>query len=178
MIIVTGCDNTGKTSLAEHLSKKFGFPIAKRFSHLPPQGEEWNQWGEWVEQELEKPGELIYDRFFIDELVYGPVIRSGYGLSIREITMLSGMLLMKQPMYIYTKLPMNELLKSFEVRKQYIAPSDVSKILSQFNHVNSTWPVKDLSNMTRFSYINDSNYQRIDRVVETYLMRKGELQYG
>ena len=170
MIIITGCDNTGKTSLIEHLSERFNIPIAKRFNPLPPKTpDEYDRWFCWVREQLEINTEFIHDRFFIDEFVYGPVKRGKYGCTIEQMALLSQMLLIRQPLYIYTEIPLTDLLRTFHEREQYIKKEDVAKILHQFRLVNSSWPVSQLTNKSRFSYKNDPNYNRIDLVVGNYL---------
>ncbi len=167
MIIVTGVDNTGKSSLVRHLSEKFDIPIATRYHTLPPtDGEEWYI---WAKHQFEHEGELIYDRFFIDELVYGPVLRNKYVVSIEQMAQLSTMLVMRQPLFIYTKLPLEKIQESFAVREQYPDATDLGKLLDGFGRVMHTWPVKELKNCTRFCYLHDPNYRRIDLVVKSYL---------
>lgn len=167
MIIVTGVDNTGKSSLVRHLSEKFDIPIATRYHTLPPtDGEEWYI---WAKHQFEHKGELIYDRFFIDELVYGPVLRGKYVVSIEQMAQLSTMLVMRQPLFIYTKLPLEKIQESFAVREQYPDATDLGKLLNRFERVMRTWPVKELKNCTRFCYLHDPNYRRIDLVVKNYL---------
>lgn len=167
MIIVTGVDNTGKSSLARHLSKEFGIAIAQRYHTLPPT-DGW-EWYIWAKHQFEHKGELIYDRFFIDELVYGPVLRDKYVVSIEQMAQLSTMLVMRQPLFIYTKLPLEKIQEGFEVREQYPDATDLGKLLNKFERVMHTWPVKELKNCTRFCYLNDPNYRRIDLVVKNYL---------
>ena len=84
MIIVIGLDNTGKTTLVNHLSEKFNVPIAQRYHTLPPKdGEDWTS---WLREQIESTDEVIHDRFFFDELVYGPVLRKKYCCSIRQLS--------------------------------------------------------------------------------------------
>ena len=167
MIIITGVDNTGKSSLARHLSEEFGIAIAQRYHTLPPtDGEEWYT---WAKHQFEHKGELIYDRFFIDELVYGPVLRNKYVASIEQMAQLSTMLVIKQPLFIYTKLPLEKIQEDFAVREQYPDATVLGKLLKKFERVIHTWPVKELKHYTRFCYLNDPKYRRISLVVKNYL---------
>lgn len=68
-IIIEGIDKTGKSTLAKYLSKKFNLPI-KKFS--APDGNPYNDYLDFIKNET-KPH--IIDRFYLGELVYGPVKR-------------------------------------------------------------------------------------------------------
>ena len=71
MIIVAGCDNTGKTSLVKHIQDKFEVPEGVRFYSLPPKNEvQWDEWYEFVRFQFTLNRDVIYDRFFVDEFVY------------------------------------------------------------------------------------------------------------
>lgn len=177
MIIVTGCDNTGKSTLIKHISEKFHIPVAERFKPLPPEGpNDYGRWYAWVKCQFNKKEELIYDRLFIDELVYGPVRRKGYGISIAKMAELSTMMLMKQPLYIYTYLAQNEILKGWSEREQYIKAKEIGSILSKFNRVNHMWPITQLQYQYRFDYTQDYDYSGVDEMVEFY--KRGVGYYG
>jgi hypothetical protein len=79
------------------------------------------------------------------------------------------MFVMKQPFFIYTKLPKEKILEKFQVREQYPRDHDIGKLLRQFERVMKSWPVNQLKNVTRFDYTSDPDYKRIDRVVLNYL---------
>ena len=167
MIIVTGVDNTGKTSLVSHLSEKFSIPIAPRDLRLPPvDGEEWF---EWCRKGLERKGNFLYDRFFMDELVYGPIMRDGYVCSVQQMAALSSMMLIRQPMLILAWLPHEENLKSFNDRGQYPKPEHVKLLSDQFDKVFNSWPVTQLKNVRSFCYLTDGDYYRIDKEVKKYI---------
>ena len=74
MIIVEGCDNTGKTTLIKNLTKRF--PILEPIKSPGPGPD----LARWICKELlvNKHSKVkIYDRFFFSEFVYGPVLRGG-----------------------------------------------------------------------------------------------------
>jgi len=170
MIIVTGCDNTGKTSLVEHLTKEFNIPKAERFPSLPPKGKEWLDYYEFTKQAFCKNEQAIHDRLFIDEFVYGPVKRGGYVLGIAKMAELTNLMLMAQPLLIYTYLPQENIVKSFGDREQFPEVGDIPKIMKQYVRVLHNWPINQLTNEAHFNYLSDSNYRRIDCVVKNYLL--------
>jgi hypothetical protein len=69
VIVLDGCDGTGKTTLAEELREQFGYAITH--SGRTPDGIDLA--GRY-RQLLAMPGRLVLDRSFISELVYGPLL--------------------------------------------------------------------------------------------------------
>lgn len=69
MIVLEGGDKTGKTTLAKALVKVYGL----RYLHFGPPGP--NAMKEYTEalQAIKQP--TVCDRFFVGELVYGPMLR-------------------------------------------------------------------------------------------------------
>lgn len=154
MIIVTGCDNTGKSGAVKFVSQTFNIPVAKRFPIPPKSGDAWR---DWVIEQLEQKEEMVYDRFFIDELVYGPIKRNGYICSMRDMATMSSMLLLKNPIYIYTEIPVRDITANWGTREQYINSDDVRAIVSRFHIVNQSWPINQLKRID-FSYLKDPDY--------------------
>lgn len=77
MIIIEGCDGTGKTTLLMRLHKDLGIPIHERASSSKegPRADlyEWamRDVGTWRDQVM-----AVYDRHpFISEYIYGPIVR-------------------------------------------------------------------------------------------------------
>lgn len=168
MIIITGCDNTGKTTLAEHLSDKFNIPIAKRYPELPPR--DADDYYRYIKNEIEKPGIRIYDRFLLDELVYGPVIRGGMIFSVEQMSTLVNMLLLKSPLVICTELFADDIVGTFGERKQYIKMEEVKTIMAAFN--NMFWNNLMVNNfeVLTFNYMINKMYLLEDNV-RTYIER-------
>lgn len=162
MIIVTGCDNTGKSSLVKFLSKELDMPVAKRFPDGPPKTkDQWDEWYWYCERAFNDPEDKIYDRLFIDEFVYGPVMRGGLDLTISEMANLSQLMLIRQPLYIYTDVPLEVIRKSFDDRDQYPQMEMIGKLLSQFSLVNNSWPVNQLRSQYTFDFMRDPDYSII-----------------
>ncbi len=70
VIVIDGCDGTGKTTLAEALHEQLGYAVTH--SARTPDGVNLaDRYGEL----LAMPGRIVLDRSFISELVYGPLLR-------------------------------------------------------------------------------------------------------
>lgn len=71
VIVVEGCDGTGKSTLATLLSSQYGYSVV-RTGRLG----DGTDLAERYRTVLDQPGNLVLDRSFITELVYGP-LRNG-----------------------------------------------------------------------------------------------------
>ena len=69
VIVLDGCDGTGKTTLAEALREQLGYAVTH--SGRTPDGIDLA--GRY-RQLLAMPGRIVLDRSFISELVYGPLL--------------------------------------------------------------------------------------------------------
>jgi hypothetical protein len=68
VIVLDGCDGTGKTTLAEALREQLGYTVTH--SGRTPDGVDL---ADRYSQLLTMPGRIVLDRSFISELVYGPL---------------------------------------------------------------------------------------------------------
>ena len=71
VIVLEGCDGTGKSTLATLLGAQYGYTVI-RSGRLPDGADLADRYRETLDQ----PGNLVLDRSFITELVYGP-LRAG-----------------------------------------------------------------------------------------------------
>jgi len=72
MIIVEGMDNSGKSTLIEHLGKELCLPTA-RSNYVRANQSEVREWANWANA---SPRPLIVDRHpAISDLIYGKIIR-------------------------------------------------------------------------------------------------------
>lgn len=69
VIVLDGCDGTGKTTVAEALREQFGYAVTH--SGRTPDGIDLT---DRYRQLLAMPGRIVLDRSFISELVYGPLL--------------------------------------------------------------------------------------------------------
>lgn len=68
LIVLDGCDGTGKTTLAQAISRRHGHMVIH--SGRTPDGTDIHA---RYRQILAEPGPAVLDRSFISELVYGPL---------------------------------------------------------------------------------------------------------
>ncbi len=72
VVVLDGCDGTGKTTLAELLRDRRGHVVIH--SGRTPDGTDL---AERYRHLLATPGRIVLDRSFISELVYGPLFHGG-----------------------------------------------------------------------------------------------------
>lgn len=109
--ILEGIDKQGKTTLAKKLCSTFGAEYVK-FSQpkMPP----FQEYAGFITS-LYPDKHYVIDRFFVGELVYGPVYRGVSGVSLPQLAELQQMLLAKQPdsALIYCKTDIERTFDNF-----------------------------------------------------------------
>ena len=95
-IIIEGADKTGKTTLSNAIIKKFG----SEYVHFgKPKKHPATEYAEYA---LANDGNLVLDRFYLGELVYGPLLRGKAGIDDVEFVTLERILRKKQAILIQT----------------------------------------------------------------------------
>ena len=84
VIILDGCDGTGKTTLAEALREQRGYTVTH--SGRTPDGTDL---ADRYRQLLAMPGRIVLDRSFISELVYGPLLHDRSRLTQQTVVSLA-----------------------------------------------------------------------------------------
>jgi len=100
VIIVEGCDNSGKTTLAKKFAK--GLKLGYVKSPGPDANYDW-----WMKELTLPPDKLaysVYDRFYYSELVYGPILREGIRLVQHQREVIESMLLTAEPLVVLCNL--------------------------------------------------------------------------
>lgn len=116
MIIFTGMDNSGKTTLATRTSRELGLPIVKSLGPDHTRDEKHLWFLDQMTRELAYPGSVIFDRFLpFEEMVYGKVLRGDPIYSLDDSYMKS--LRDLNPTIIYTR-PSSEIIFNFGDREQ------------------------------------------------------------
>lgn len=116
MIIITGMDNSGKTTLANTLSQEMGMPVVKSIGPNATRSEQDVWLLDQLIREKNLPGTIIYDRFLpFEEMVYGNILRgeSHYTLGDYYLTQLREL----KPAIIYTR-PSSDIIFNFGDREQ------------------------------------------------------------
>lgn len=116
MIIFTGMDNSGKTTLATRTSQELGLPLVKSLGPDHTRDEKHLWFLDQMTRELAYPGSVIFDRFLpFEEMVYGKVLRGDPIYSLDDPYMKS--LKDLNPTIIYTR-PSSEIIFNFGDREQ------------------------------------------------------------
>lgn len=116
MLIFTGMDNSGKTTLAKKASQDLGLPIIKSIgpNHTTDKKHVW--FLDQMAREKAYPGSVIFDRFLpFEEMVYGKVLRGDPIYSLDDPYMKS--LKDLNPTIIYTR-PSSETIFNWDGREQ------------------------------------------------------------
>jgi adenylate kinase family enzyme len=172
MIILFGVDNTGKTTLKNHLKEKFNLREEERYQTRPPQ--DYDDWFKYVrdllQRHIENPDpQTIIDRLYIDEHVYGPVLRGRFGLTVNQRVALDILIDKLRPILIWCDIPTAEILKSFSEREQLMGVREnVVALKRKYPEVLSKYPFYDCP-LFIVNYLEDRNYEKIDKKLEVYL---------
>lgn len=145
MIIFTGMDNSGKTTLATEISKELGLPLVKSLGPDHTRDEKHLWFLDQMTRETAFPGSVIFDRFLpFEEMVYGKVLRGDPIYSLDDPYMRS--LKDLDPTIIYTR-PSSEVIFNFGDREQMTGVVETKeKLLIAWDDlmwrlINSGWRV-------------------------------------
>lgn len=116
MIIITGMDNSGKTTLAKKISEATGSPVVHSAGPDMSQDEKRIWTLDYLAKEMSNPSRIIYDRFMpLEELVYGPILRGKSDFSVSDVIMED--LKSVRPVIVYTR-PSREFILKDNGREQ------------------------------------------------------------
>lgn len=99
IIIIEGPDGSGKTTLANLLSKQTGYPVIHRSQ--PKSEEEKAQMMQSYVDVIKSGRNAIFDRCWYSEMVYGPIMRDASVISYKEMYELERMLAKKGALIIH-----------------------------------------------------------------------------
>lgn len=99
IIIIEGPDGSGKTTLAEQLSKQTGYPVVHRTQ--PKSEEEKKQMMQSYIDTIKAGRNCIFDRCWYSEMVYGPIMRDASVISYPEMYVIERMLAKKGALIIH-----------------------------------------------------------------------------
>lgn len=134
--IIEGPDGAGKTTYAEFLSSVTGFPV-RHFSNPKSEQEKAKMFDMYVEA-LEKNDNVIFDRSWISDMVYGPVLRGGATITPDQANMLGNMLAGKGGKVIYCTSDLRTLLeRAYSRGEELIKPHQFVDIVNGYQMVFS-----------------------------------------
>lgn len=116
MLIFTGMDNSGKTTLVNKVSQDLGLPVVKSMGPDHTKDEKHIWFLDQMTRERAFPGSVIFDRFLpFEEMVYGKVLRGDpiYFLDDPYMKSLKDL----DPTIVYTR-PPSEIIFNFGDREQ------------------------------------------------------------
>lgn len=116
MMIFTGMDNSGKTTIVQKTAKKLGLPVVKSMGPDHTKDEKHIWFLDQMAREKAFPGSVIFDRFLpFEEMVYGKVLRGDPIYSLDDPYMKS--LKDLNPTIIYTR-PHSSTIFNWDGREQ------------------------------------------------------------
>lgn len=127
MVIITGMDNSGKTTLCNQLSERMGLAVIHSAGPelTPDEKRVWTL--DQLAREKVTPNRVIYDRFMpLEEMVYGEVLRDHSDFHFGDIYL--EMLAEINPTIIYTRPPRRIILED-NGREQMIGVREKGKKL-------------------------------------------------
>lgn len=137
IIIIEGPDGSGKTTLAEKLSRQTKYPILHR---TQPKTEEEKKlmMGEYL-QTIRSGKNMIFDRCWYSEMAYGPVMRDASVISYPEMYELEEQLAKWGAIIIYATGPKAALWQRCQKRgEDYVTSRDnFNTICENFDRIMS-----------------------------------------
>jgi len=176
MIIIEGCDNTGKTTLKERILKVKSGAVSGPKQTRPP--EDPQAYMERLWEILMKPNTdgMVFDRFYFSELVYGPLFRGKVSFTPTERVLIEKMLKKHNPLIIYChRAPERIIERIYEREQLHGLEEKIPKIIERYNEIFLPWAeagyvtVYDIDNpltaITTWKEIDKYFYLRSGKVV-------------
>lgn len=116
MLIFTGMDNSGKTTLVNKVSKDLGLPVVKSMGPDHTKNEKHIWFLDQMTREKAFPGSVLFDRFLpFEEMVYGKILRGDaiYSLDDPYMKTLKDL----NPTIVYTR-PHSSVIFNWDGREQ------------------------------------------------------------
>lgn len=156
MIIIEGLDGVGKTTLVNYFVK-----MGMKKFHFDYDAQNMDLFTKYMTVLSEETSNLVLDRSFISEMVYGPVLRDNCKLTIKQYTGLLKVYKEKDATIIYLTAPKEVLLK-----RRVNNLKDYQMINRYYENLN-----------TRYDEIMDYSCNYIDVLhYDSFAMNKEEIQ--
>jgi thymidylate kinase len=122
-IVIEGCDGAGKSTLAVQVAGRTGAKVIH--SCLSPPGTDLLA---VYARLLDRPGRLVFDRCFLSEAVYGPILRGESRLTDTQIADLVGVVAERNGVFVHLTAAPTELLERLRQRGE-TSQSDLDRII-------------------------------------------------
>lgn len=163
-VLVTGPDNSGKSTLISRLKTDKGFEQVARFRRIPPlseDGEDYFKWGiDAITTGCFK--NIISDRGIIDEFVYGPILRGRMVFENEaQINQTRLMLSSFHVKIVICQPPIENQVKGFNDRWQLDGTEErMKQINNWFDYIFSVWPFQETQHF-KYDYTEFDAYERL-----------------
>ena len=165
-IIIEGADKTGKTTLSNAIIKKFG----SEYVHFgKPKKHPATEYAEYA---LANNGNLCLDRFYLGELVYGPLLRGKAGIDDVEFATLERILRKKQAILIQTTTNSTLANKRLLVSTQDEAVNTDQNLLAARGFAE----VGKRSNIQHHILYDGSSYENLNELLKKLEALKDEVE--
>lgn len=176
-IVVYGCDNSGKTSLANHIVEKFNFEYV-RSKGGPKMGTQ--EVLQYLDQNLNSASDKVFDRFsIIEEYTNGLVLRDRDRFQDEFID--KERFLDRVDLFIYA-CPDMATVKNFGDREQM---DGIIENIDRLREMYRVFTINDVITANRqlfiFDWTVDKDYQKIDTAIEFFIQnekKKNDLIYA
>lgn len=164
-IVVYGCDNSGKTSLANHITEKFNFEYV-RSKGGPKMGTQ--EVLQYLDKNLSSPTNKVFDRFsIIEEFANGLVLR---GVDrFQEEFVEKELFLGRVDLFIYA-CPDMATVKKFGDREQM---DGIIENIDRLREMYRCFTINDVMDPGRpliiFDWTKDSDYEKIDSAIAYFI---------
>lgn len=137
ILLIDGPDGSGKSYLAKHLAEQTGYKLV-HMSYPKTEEEKQTMAADYM-RELSKGKNLIFDRCWYSELVYGPIMRGGSAISYPAMYSLEKAAAKSGALIIYCTGDKEQLWKRCNKRgEDYIVEYDIFvRICAAYDEVMS-----------------------------------------
>lgn len=165
LILLEGCDKSGKSTLARKLVDEFGAEYVK-FSQ--PKRLPYEEYAEFLAAAI--PSKLyVLDRFMHGELVYGPIYRGKSGLDIVQLMALEKTASsVHGAAVIYCRVPSSQVKKKFiEDNEEFTQAKDIGRIIHAYDCVFEQTILK----VFKYDYTVDGDAAKLLEDLRTFMLQ-------
>lgn len=131
VIVMEGCDKTGKTTTAQRLGADLEWPVLK-FGQPGPEG----PFAEYMRALVNHDGPFIADRFHMGESVYGPIYRGTPPMSAEQTEQIEELLFARGALVVLMEDFPSAVIDRFKALKEDFArEDDVYKIMNKYEEL-------------------------------------------